>query len=40
MRHLVIAIYREFKKEGKVMLASEFGGYGIMLSDHLSGGQY
>ncbi len=40
MRHLVTAIYLEFKKEGKVMLSGDFGGYGVMLSDYISGGEY
>ena len=39
MFHLVQAVFQEFKKEGKVMLSSEFGEYGMMLSDYLSGGQ-
>ena len=39
MLHLVKAIFQEFQKEGKVMLSSEFGEYGMMLSDYLSGGQ-
>lgn len=39
MDHLVQAIFQEFKKEGRVMLASEFGSYGMMLSDYLSNGQ-
>ena len=39
MVHLVQAVFQEFKKEGKVMLSSEFGEYGVMLSDYLSGGQ-
>lgn len=38
MVHLVQAIFQEFQKEGKVVLASEFGEYGMMLSDYLSGG--
>lgn len=37
MVHLVQAIFQEFHKEGKVMLSSDFGEYGIMLSDYLSG---
>ena len=39
MDHLVRAIFQEFHKEGKVMLSSDFGEYGVMLSDYLSGGQ-
>lgn len=39
MVHLVQAIFQEFHKEGKVMLSSEFGEYGMMLSDYLSGGR-
>lgn len=39
MVHLVRAIFQEFQKEGKVMLSSDFGEYGMMLSDYLSGGQ-
>lgn len=39
MVHLVQAIFQEFHKEGKVMLSSDFGEYGVMLSDYLSGGQ-
>ena len=39
MSHLVQSVFQEFKKEGKVMLSSEFGEYGVMLSDYLSGGQ-
>lgn len=38
MAHLVRAVFQEFHKEGKVMLSSEFGEYGVMLSDYLSGG--
>ena len=38
MVHLVQAVFQEFKKEGKVMLSSEFGEYGVMLSDFLTGG--
>lgn len=37
MAHLVQAVFQEFHKEGKVMLSSEFGEYGVMLSDYLSG---
>ena len=37
MVHLVQAIFQEFHKEGKVMLSSDFGEYGIMLRDYLSG---
>lgn len=40
MEHLVTAIFCEFKKEGKVMLAGDFGGYGVMLSDYISGQRY
>lgn len=40
MRHLITAIYLEFKKEGKVMLSGDFGGYGVMLSDYISHGEY
>ena len=36
MDHLIRAVYQEFKKEGKVMLAGEFGEYGVLLSDYLS----
>ena len=39
MDHLVRATFQEFQKEGKVMLASEFGEYGVMLSDYLSAQQ-
>ena len=39
MVHLVQAVFQEFKKEGKILLSSEFGEYGMMLSDYLSGGQ-
>lgn len=39
MEHLVQAIFQEFKKEGRVMLTTEFGSYGMMLSDYLSNGQ-
>ena len=39
MVHLVQAVFQEFKKEGKVMLSSEFGEYGVMLSDFLSAGR-
>lgn len=39
MVHLVQAIFQEFHKEGKVMLSSDFGEYGVMLSDYLSGGR-
>ena len=37
MVHLVRAVFQEFHKEGKVMLSSEFGEYGVMMSDYLSG---
>ena len=37
MDHLVRAMFQELQKEGKVLLASEFGEYGVMLSDYLSG---
>ena len=37
MDHLVLAMFQELQKEGKVLLASEFGEYGVMLSDYLSG---
>ena len=36
MDHLVRAVFQEFQKEGTVMLASEFGEYGVMLSDYLA----
>ncbi len=36
MDHLVRAIFQELQKEGKVMLASEFGEYGVMLSEFLA----
>ena len=36
MDHLVRAIFQELQKEGKVMLASEFGEYGVMLSEFLT----
>ena len=36
MQHLVRSIFRELQKEGKVMLASDFGEYGVMLSEFLS----
>ena len=39
MIHLVQATFQEFKKEGKIMLSSDFGEYGMMLSDYLSGGR-
>lgn len=35
MEHLVQAVFQEFHKEGKVLLSSEFGEYGVMLSDYL-----
>lgn len=35
MEHLVQAVFQEFQKEGKVLLSSEFGEYGVMLSDYL-----
>ena len=35
MRHLVEAIFLERQKEGKVMLAGEFGEYGPLLYDLL-----
>lgn len=35
MDHLVLAIFQELQKEGKVMLATEFGEYGLMLSEFL-----
>lgn len=35
MEHLVRAVFQEFQKEGKVLLSSEFGEYGVMLSDYL-----
>ena len=37
MDHLVLAMFQELQKEGNVLLASEFGEYGVMLSDYLSG---
>ena len=37
MDHLVLAMFEELQKEGNVLLASEFGEYGVMLSDYLSG---
>lgn len=36
MDHLVRAVFQEFQKEGTVMLTSEFGEYGVMLSDYLA----
>ena len=39
MEHLVWALFQERQKEGKVMLASEFGEYGVMLSEQLTRGQ-
>ena len=36
MDHLIRAVFQELQKEGKVMLASEFGEYGVMLSEFLS----
>lgn len=36
MEHLIRAVFLERQKEGKVMLASEFGEYGVMLSDQLA----
>jgi hypothetical protein len=36
MDHLVRAVFQELQKEGKVMLASEFGEYGVMLSDWMN----
>ena len=39
MIHLVQAVFQEFQKEGKVMLSSDFGEYGMLLSDYLSRGQ-
>ena len=39
MVHLVQAVFQEFQKEGKIMLAGDFGEYGVMLSDYLSRGQ-
>ncbi len=36
MDHLVRAVFQELQKEGKVMLASDFGEYGVMLHDFLS----
>ncbi|MBU5435500.1 ATP-binding protein [Pseudoflavonifractor sp. MSJ-37] len=38
MDHLVRAIFQELQKEGKVLLAGDFGEYGALLSDFLSGG--
>lgn len=38
MEHLVRAVFQELQKEGKVLLAGDFGEYGAMLSDFLSGG--
>jgi ATP-dependent 26S proteasome regulatory subunit len=38
MDHLVRAVFQELQKEGKVMLASEFGEYGVMLSDWMNAG--
>ena len=38
MEHLVQAVFQEFHKEGKVLLSSEFGEYGAMLSDYLKSG--
>ncbi len=35
--HLIRAVYQELQKEGKVLLAGDFGEYGVMLSDFLSG---
>ena len=35
MRHLVEAVFLERQKEGKVMLAGEFGEYGNLLYDLL-----
>ncbi|MCI8476894.1 MAG: ATP-binding protein [Oscillospiraceae bacterium] len=35
MDHLIRAVFQEQQKEGKVMLASEFGAYGVMLSELL-----
>lgn len=37
MEHLVRAIYQELQKEGKVLLAGDFGEYGVMLSEFLAG---
>ena len=39
MVHLVQAVFQEFQKEGKIVLAGDFGEYGVMLSDYLSRGQ-
>lgn len=39
MAHLVRAVFLERQKEGKVMLSSEFGEYGVMLSDQLTRSQ-
>ena len=36
MDHLIRAVFQEQQKEGKVMLASEFGAYGVMLSELLA----
>lgn len=36
MEHLVRAVFQEFQKEGKILLSSEFGEYGVMLSDYLT----
>lgn len=33
MKHLVEAVFQEGKKEGRLMLTSEFGGYGKLLDD-------
>ena len=38
MEHLVRAIFQELQKDGKVLLAGDFGEYGVMLSELLSGG--
>jgi SpoVK/Ycf46/Vps4 family AAA+-type ATPase len=38
MDHLVRAVFQELQKEGKVMLVSEFGEYGVMLSDWMNPG--
>ncbi len=37
MAHLVQAIFEEQQKEGKILLTSDFGEYGILLSDYLNG---
>lgn len=37
MEHLVRAVCQELQKEGKVLLAGDFGEYGVLLSEFLAG---